>query len=56
MEGKHFVAGPWFTVKENGEGWHLFDTITVSNGAEHELMVRVEIRLRLEELNDEIKE
>ena len=52
MEGVHFVAGPWFTVRESGDDWHTLDTIWISNGKTDD-RARVELRLELEEVTDE---
>jgi hypothetical protein len=42
------VAGPWFTVQEDGGDWQLVETTRISNGERHE-RVRVELRVRLVE-------
>ena len=42
------MAGPWFTVQENGSGWHQLDRIWLSNG-DSDIPARVEIRLMLDE-------
>jgi hypothetical protein len=48
VEGRHFVAGPWFTVQESGRDWQELDRIWLSNGTEH-TRVRVELKMRLED-------
>ena len=35
MEGRHTVAGPWFTVLEDGADWATLDTILLSDGSRH---------------------
>jgi hypothetical protein len=49
VEGRHTVAGPWFTVQESGSDWQHLETIWLSDGAQEQTPVRVEIKLRLEE-------
>ena len=56
MEGVHFVAGPWFMVRdlrEGGDDWHAVDAIWVSDGQTTE-RARVEMRVELEEASDAI--
>ena len=48
MEGRHFVAGPWFSVQKSGADWKRLDTVWLSNGLEQE-RVHVEIKVRLED-------
>jgi len=46
MEGRHCVAGPWFTVHEIGDDWKTIDTIWISNGnktCQAGVQVRVEM-------------
>lgn len=47
MEGRHFGAGPWFTVAKSGEDWRVIDQIMVSDG-DHQSSVTVEIKMSLE--------
>jgi len=47
VEGRHFGAGPWFTVTESGEDWRTIDQIMLSNG-DSQTSVRVEIKMSLE--------
>ena len=42
------MAGPWFTVLEDGAEWTELDAIRISDGRD-EVRVRVEIRVLLEE-------
>ncbi len=53
MEGRHFVAGPWFAVLEAGGGWTELDRIWISDGNQSS-MARVEIRVDWEEVSDEV--
>lgn len=39
------MAGPWFTVLENGSSWKKLDTITLSNGKKN-LLGDVEIHVK----------
>lgn len=32
MEGRHCVAGPWFTALKIGGDWQTLDKIWISNG------------------------
>jgi hypothetical protein len=41
------VGGPWFTVLENGDDWHHFSDLWLSNG-ERSIKARMEIQIRLE--------
>jgi hypothetical protein len=36
MEGRHSVAGPWFTVHRVGDGWKTLDEIWISNGVRND--------------------
>lgn len=54
MEGRHFVAGPWFTVQKSGSGWQTLETLWLSTGGGEQSLARVEIKLELEKLPDEI--
>ena len=40
------MAGPWFTVQEDGGDWQTVATTRVSNGRTHE-RVRVELAVQL---------
>jgi hypothetical protein len=53
VEGRHFVAGPWFTVQETGADWETLETFWLSDGGNEQTRVRVDIKLRLEELRHE---
>lgn len=51
MEGRHFVAGTWFTVQKSGSDWQqLSDTVWLSDGGSEQTRARVEIKLKLEAL------
>ena len=52
MEGRHCVAGPWFTVHEIGGDWKTLEEIWISNGNET-CKARVQVRVNLEESNHE---
>ena len=53
MEGVHFVAGPWFTVQQNGKQQRL-DTIWVSDGQRNVTAhLGVKIRLRSIDSNNQ---
>jgi hypothetical protein len=41
------VAGPWFTVHENGEDWQKLEQIWISNG-QQDCRGHVEIKVELE--------
>ncbi len=47
MEGRHFAAGPWFTVKQIDSEWQELDTIWLSDGGSEQVRARVEIKLGL---------
>jgi hypothetical protein len=40
------VAGPWFTILENGEDWKEISKIWISNGQD-DCKGRIEVRIRL---------
>lgn len=40
------MAGPWFTVQQDGNDWHTLDRVWLSNGKK-DLGAKVQIRLRL---------
>ena len=40
------MAGPWFTVLENGADWKTLETIYISNGQGHD-RAKVEMRVEL---------
>ena len=40
------AAGPWFTVREEGEGWQMLDEIWISNGPTYGL-ARLEYKSEL---------
>lgn len=42
------VAGPWFAVREEHEGWFEFGTMWWSDGGRHDGPARVMLRLDLE--------
>jgi hypothetical protein len=46
VEGVHFVAGPWFTVRENGADFQPLGEVWMSNGSKDEVG-RVEYKVRL---------
>lgn len=48
MEGRHFGAGPWFTVQNSNEGWEQVDSITLTNAVRLD-RARVEVKLALED-------
>lgn len=52
MEGRHFAAGPWFTVEKSGNDWKRLDTVWLSDG-KTQRRVHVEIKLKLENDDDE---
>ena len=47
MEGTHFVAGPWFTVRKSGERWSSLGGVWISDG-EKECQGTVEIQVSLQ--------
>lgn len=51
MEGRHFVAGPWFAVQKSGSDWQeLSNTVWLSDGGSEQTRASVQIKLKLEAL------
>jgi len=53
VEGRHFAAGPWFTVQKTNSDWQLLDTVWLSDGGDEQVRARVEIKLALEDIPNE---
>jgi len=45
MEGAHFAAGPWFTVRSVNDDWKELSKLWISNG-DTDFRGRIEVRLR----------
>ena len=48
----HFVAGPWFTVQRDGEGWQKLGQVWISDGAQ-DCQGEIEVKVELERFDDE---
>ena len=42
------MAGPWFTVQEEKDGWQTLDRIWLSNGKKNGIG-RIQLKIRLDE-------
>jgi len=47
----HFVAGPWFTVHKNGEGWQELGQVWISNGKD-DSRGQIEIKIEMIRSNE----
>lgn len=45
----HFVAGPWFAVHRDGEGWQALGQVWISDGAQ-DCQGKIEVKVELERL------
>ncbi len=46
------MAGPWFTVQRDGEGWQKLGQVWISDGAQ-DCQGEIEVKVELERFDDE---
>ncbi len=46
------MAGPWFTVQRDGEGWQKLGHVWISDGAQ-DCQGEIEVKVELERFDDE---
>ncbi len=48
------MAGPWFTVQRDGEGWQTLGQVWISDGAE-DCQGKIEVKIELERVDTAAK-